>query len=77
MHYTITCMYHTLKAKLSHCLMLHSFCRYHITSSAGSGEFALSAILAPGAYARRPLFHRLADLKMPTVFIYGEEGKDN
>ncbi|CDS11605.1 hypothetical protein LRAMOSA03868 [Lichtheimia ramosa] len=46
---------------------------YHITSSAGSGEFALSAILAPGAYARRPLFHRLADLKMPTVFIYGEE----
>ncbi|KAI9316780.1 Alpha/Beta hydrolase protein [Dichotomocladium elegans] len=46
---------------------------YHITSSAGSGEFALAAILAPGAYARRPLFRRLAGLQMPTVFIYGED----
>ncbi|PHZ09475.1 alpha/beta-hydrolase [Rhizopus microsporus ATCC 52813] len=45
---------------------------YNITSSTGSGEFALAAILAPGAYARKPLFHRLAQLKMPTVFIYGE-----
>ncbi|KAI9468508.1 MAG: Alpha/Beta hydrolase protein [Benjaminiella poitrasii] len=45
---------------------------YHITSSSGSGEFALAAILAPGAYARKPLFHRLAQLKMPTVFIYGD-----
>jgi cardiolipin-specific phospholipase len=45
---------------------------YHITSSNGSGEFALAAVLAPGAYARKPLFRRLADLKMPTVFIYGD-----
>ncbi|KAG1300083.1 hypothetical protein G6F66_000288 [Rhizopus arrhizus] len=45
---------------------------YNITSSTGSGEFALAAILAPGAFARKPLFKRLADLKMPTVFIYGE-----
>lgn len=45
---------------------------YHITSSTGSGEYALAAILAPGAFARKPLFHRLANLKMPTVFIYGD-----
>ncbi|KAK4518299.1 uncharacterized protein ATC70_001651 [Mucor velutinosus] len=46
---------------------------YNITASTGSGEFALAAILSPGAYARRPLFHRLSELKMPTVFIYGEQ----
>ncbi|KAI8335520.1 Alpha/Beta hydrolase protein [Chlamydoabsidia padenii] len=46
---------------------------YQISSSTGSGEYALAAILAPGAYARKPLFHRLAKLKMPTIFIYGEE----
>ncbi|KAI8064803.1 Alpha/Beta hydrolase protein [Gilbertella persicaria] len=45
---------------------------YNITSSSGSGEYALAAILAPGAVARKPLFHRLAGLKMPTVFVYGE-----
>ncbi|KAF9418780.1 hypothetical protein BGZ94_009598 [Podila epigama] len=38
----------------------------------GSGEYALSTILAPGAYARWPLMDRLKDLKMPTVFLYGE-----
>jgi hypothetical protein len=48
---------------------------YQISSSPGSGEYALAAILAPGAYARKPLFHRLAQLKMPTVFIYGDQGK--
>lgn len=47
--------------------------RYQISSSTGSGEYALAAILAPGAYARKPLFHKLAELKMPTVFIYGEK----
>ncbi|KAI9256114.1 Alpha/Beta hydrolase protein [Helicostylum pulchrum] len=46
---------------------------YQISSSTGSGEYALAAILAPGAYARKPLFHKLAELKMPTVFIYGEQ----
>ncbi|ORZ00480.1 Alpha/Beta hydrolase protein [Syncephalastrum racemosum] len=45
---------------------------YHITSDTGSGEYALAAILAPGAFARRPLFDRLAQLQMPTIFIYGE-----
>lgn len=46
--------------------------RYNITSSPGSGEYALAAVLAPGAYARKPLIHRLAGLQMPTVFVYGE-----
>ncbi|KAF9438664.1 hypothetical protein BGZ76_006037 [Entomortierella beljakovae] len=45
---------------------------YHISSKSGSGEYALSTILAPGAYARWPLMDRLAGLKMPTVFLYGE-----
>ncbi|KAI8086614.1 Alpha/Beta hydrolase protein [Halteromyces radiatus] len=46
---------------------------YQITSSTGSGEYALAAILSPGAYARKPLFHRLAKLKVPAVFIYGTQ----
>ncbi|ORX48515.1 alpha/beta-hydrolase [Hesseltinella vesiculosa] len=46
---------------------------YQITSDKGSGEYALAAILKPGAYARRPLFSRLAGLKMPTIFVYGED----
>ncbi|KAG0257754.1 hypothetical protein BG011_003780 [Mortierella polycephala] len=45
---------------------------YHISSKSGSGEYALATILAPGAYARWPLMDRLKDLKMPTVFLYGE-----
>ncbi|KAG0256151.1 hypothetical protein DFQ27_005876 [Actinomortierella ambigua] len=44
---------------------------YHISSKSGSGEYALSTILAPGAYARWPLMDRLKDLAMPTVFMYG------
>jgi len=44
---------------------------YHISSSTGSGEYALASVLSPGAYARKPLIHRLPHLKMPTVFIYG------
>lgn len=75
MRYTITCRSHTHAKQAVPLSHVAFFYRYHITSSAGSGEFALSAILAPGAYARRPLFHRLADLKMPTVFIYGEDGR--
>lgn len=42
---------------------------YHISSKSGSGEYALSTILAPGAFARWPLMDRLKDLKMPTVFM--------
>ncbi|KAF9922450.1 hypothetical protein FBU30_007421 [Linnemannia zychae] len=45
---------------------------YHISSKSGSGEYALSTILAPGAYARWPLMDRLKDLTMPVAFLYGE-----
>lgn len=44
---------------------------YHISSHTGSGEYALAALLAPGAWAREPLHSRLALLTMPTTFIYG------
>ncbi|KAI8819567.1 Alpha/Beta hydrolase protein [Fimicolochytrium jonesii] len=44
---------------------------FHISAQPGSGEFALSRLLLPGAYARIPLHDRLAKLKMPTVFLYG------
>jgi cardiolipin-specific phospholipase len=42
---------------------------YHISSKSGSGEYAMSTILAPGAYARWPLMERLKEIKMPTVFL--------
>lgn len=45
---------------------------YHISVAPPSGEFALAAILAPGAWAREPLHHRLPDLSMPCSFIYGQ-----
>ena len=44
---------------------------YHISADSGSGEYALAALLAPGAWAREPLHSRLPLLAMPTTFIYG------
>ncbi|KAF8529215.1 alpha/beta-hydrolase [Hysterangium stoloniferum] len=44
----------------------------HITLAKGSGEYCISHILAPGAHARMPLVDRVADLKIPVVFVYGE-----
>ncbi|KAJ3075702.1 hypothetical protein HK102_005547 [Quaeritorhiza haematococci] len=44
---------------------------YHISALPGSGEYALSGLLLPGAWARKPLLDRLANLKMPTSFFYG------
>ncbi|CCM02816.1 uncharacterized protein FIBRA_04928 [Fibroporia radiculosa] len=38
----------------------------------GSGEYCVSHLLAPGAHARRPLVDRIAALKVPITFIYGE-----
>ncbi|TPX59569.1 hypothetical protein SpCBS45565_g07698 [Spizellomyces sp. 'palustris'] len=49
---------------------LHSYI-YHISAQTGSGEFALARLLLPGAWARKPLHDRLANLKMPTTFLYG------
>ncbi|KAF0491966.1 alpha/beta-hydrolase [Gigaspora margarita] len=51
---------------------LHDYL-YNISSTPGSGEFALSRIFAPGAFARKPLINRLPNLKMPTTFLYGQQ----
>lgn len=44
----------------------------NITLSKGSGEYCISHILAPGAYARMPLVDRISELKIPISFVYGE-----
>lgn len=45
---------------------------YHINSASASGELALASLLAPGAWARKPLVERVKELKMPTAFLYGD-----
>lgn len=50
---------------------LHAYCQ-SIFLSKGSGEYCLAHILAPGAYARRPMVERIDGLKMPMSFLYGE-----
>ncbi|KAF8505554.1 alpha/beta-hydrolase [Russula emetica] len=44
----------------------------NITLAKGSGEYCISHILAPGAHARMPLVDRVAALKIPIAFVYGE-----
>ncbi|CAK5275774.1 unnamed protein product [Mycena citricolor] len=44
----------------------------HITLAKGSGEYCISHILAPGAHARMPLVDRVAALKIPVTFVYGD-----
>ncbi|CUS13518.1 unnamed protein product [Tuber aestivum] len=56
---------------------LHDYA-YSLFRQRGSGEYALAYILAPGAYARRPLLWRVQDLAkvnrfgIPSVWMYGE-----
>lgn len=45
---------------------------YSISVGKPSGEYALAALLSPGAWAREPLHHLMGALKMPCVFAYGE-----
>jgi len=48
---------------------------YHIVAMKGSGEYALSKILQPGAWAYAPLVGRMGRLKeseMKVDFVYGE-----
>ncbi|KAI8909128.1 alpha/beta-hydrolase [Gorgonomyces haynaldii] len=52
-------------------LMLFHNYLYHISSQRGSGEYALSRLLLPGAFAREPLHNKFARLQMPTTLIYG------
>ncbi|KAF7331820.1 AB hydrolase-1 domain-containing protein [Mycena kentingensis (nom. inval.)] len=44
----------------------------HITMARGSGEYSISHLLAPGAHAHRPLVDRVAALKIPVTFVYGD-----
>ncbi|KAJ7904269.1 Alpha/Beta hydrolase protein [Mycena olivaceomarginata] len=44
----------------------------HITLAKGSGEYCISHILAPGAHARMPIVDRIAALKIPVTFVYGD-----
>ncbi|KZT27023.1 alpha/beta-hydrolase [Neolentinus lepideus HHB14362 ss-1] len=45
----------------------------NITLAKGSGEYCISHILAPGAHARIPLVDRVAALKIPVTFVYGDQ----
>ncbi|KAF5370149.1 hypothetical protein D9758_001286 [Tetrapyrgos nigripes] len=44
----------------------------NITLAKGSGEYCISHILAPGAHARMPIVDRIASLKIPVTFVYGD-----
>ncbi|KAF9468986.1 Alpha/Beta hydrolase protein [Collybia nuda] len=44
----------------------------NITLAKGSGEYCISHILAPGTHARMPLVDRIAALKIPITFVYGD-----
>ncbi|KAJ6599316.1 Alpha/Beta hydrolase protein [Mycena vulgaris] len=44
----------------------------NITLAKGSGEYCISHILSPGAHARMPLVDRIAALKIPVTFVYGD-----
>ena len=50
----------------------HSYV-YHISAQPGSGEYSLSTLLYPGAWAKYALHDRVHDLQVPTSFIYGRE----
>ena len=53
---------------------LHTYA-YTLFRQRGSGEYALTFLLAPGAYARMPLVNRIGKVGwqgVPTVLMYGE-----
>jgi cardiolipin-specific phospholipase len=56
---------------------LHGYA-YSLFRQRGSGEYALAYVLAPGAFARRPLLWRVQDLArasrygIPSVWMYGD-----
>jgi len=50
---------------------LHAYI-YATSVLKGSGEFCISHLLAPGAYARMPIVDRIHKLRMPVTFLYGD-----
>lgn len=51
--------------------LLHAYC-HGIFLGRSSSEHCLSDLLAPGAYARRPMVDRMTPLRMPISFFYGD-----
>ncbi|KAJ3214176.1 hypothetical protein HK099_006997, partial [Clydaea vesicula] len=45
----------------------------HITTQTGSGEYSLSSLLIPGAYAKFPIGERLKKLNIGVSFLYGSD----
>ncbi|ONH66907.1 putative cardiolipin-specific deacylase, mitochondrial [Cyberlindnera fabianii] len=53
-------------------LKMHVYC-YGTFAGKGSGEYALTRVLAPGALAKHPLLSRVpGNLKMPSLWMYGD-----
>ncbi|WWC93086.1 uncharacterized protein L201_008051 [Kwoniella dendrophila CBS 6074] len=50
---------------------LHQYI-YGTSIMKGSGEYCISHILAPGAYARIPILDRINRLKVPVTMMYGD-----
>lgn len=50
---------------------LHAYI-YGTSVMRGSGEFCISHLLAPGAFARMPMVDRMGGLKVPVTFMYGD-----
>ncbi|ODO00612.1 cardiolipin-specific phospholipase [Cryptococcus wingfieldii CBS 7118] len=50
---------------------LHNYI-YETSVMKGSGEFCISHILAPGAYARIPILDRIARISAPVTFMFGD-----
>ncbi|KAL7424896.1 hypothetical protein Q5752_000582 [Cryptotrichosporon argae] len=50
---------------------LHAYI-YNTSIMKGSGEYCISHLLAPGAYARMPIIDRVHRLKIPVTFLYGD-----
>ncbi|CEM02227.1 unnamed protein product [Vitrella brassicaformis CCMP3155] len=45
---------------------------YHVNANAASADTAITTLFEPTVFAREPLFDRVRQLPMPTLFLYGE-----
>ncbi|ODQ66766.1 alpha/beta-hydrolase [Nadsonia fulvescens var. elongata DSM 6958] len=51
--------------------ILHLY-SYRLFSAKGSGEYAITRLLYPGAIARTPLIDQLNSIRCPTLWMYGD-----
>lgn len=67
---------HVYYENKEHFQNIHDY-MFRIFNAKGSGEFALTRVLAVGAVAKMPLADRLpqkfVDMKLPTLWIYGDK----